>query len=908
MSNPKPLVPPAPRPHSNACRRRCHAAAWALVVALTSASAAPLQEVVVVFKTHFDIGYTDLASNVVQRYRTAMIDEALAVVDQNRSLPPERQFVWTLPGWPSSQILADWPGQEPERRQRVQAAFREGRFVVHALPFTTHTELLEPEELVRGLQFSSRLARENGLSLPRDAKMTDVPSHSWLMPTLLVRAGVSFLHLGCNAASSSPNVPLLFWWEGPDGARLLTMYTAESYGTGLRPPPDWPHKTWLALIHTGDNHGPPRPEEVRALLEQAARELPGVRVRIGRLSDFSDAILAEQPALPVVRGDMPDTWIHGPMSDPQGAARARNLRPLLTATEALTSLLPLWGEAGAAPEATSVLAKAFEQSLLYGEHTWGGALYWVTPYGANTRWAYGETWKADRAAGRFDRLETSWAEHSTYIQNAQDLLRPMLARQLQTLARSVAVPGPRLVVFNPLPWARSGPVQVHEAAFRVPAVRPAGHRSILPIASSAPSPVFSAPEIRPLGYATFTPAQPGPPTRPGSTTPHQIENRFLRVRVDPEGHRITSVFDKVGGRELVESGAPQGFGQFLYERFDSNQVATFVRDYVKIDADWAVNELGKPSLPTAATVPYSANVPGPASLEREDNEVFSALTLRSQSNPQVPFPVTTRVVLYARQPWLDLEVTLHGKPADPWPEAGWICLPFNIEAPRFRVGRQASIIDPTGDIVAGANRHLWAVHTGVAMLDRANRGAAFCPIDSPLVSLGEPGLWKYSRDYVPRTARAYVNLFNNQWTTNFRLWNEGTITSRIRVWPFARYSGEESLVRPALEARFPLLVASMEGPAGRLPPSQSGLRVDRSGVLVTAFGPNPNGPGTLLRLWELAGYGGRCRVQLPVSLRSGLAQPVDLRGQPLGEPRSIRKGVLDLTVEPFAPVSMVLLP
>lgn len=52
------------------------------------------------------------------------------------------------------------------------------------------------------------------------------------------------------------------------------MYLAEDYGTGLVPPPVWPHRTWLALIHTGDNHGPPRPDEVRQVLEQARAKLP----------------------------------------------------------------------------------------------------------------------------------------------------------------------------------------------------------------------------------------------------------------------------------------------------------------------------------------------------------------------------------------------------------------------------------------------------------------------------------------------------------------------------------------------------------------------------------------------------------------------------------------------------------
>ncbi|HWH70197.1 MAG TPA: hypothetical protein VNT26_12490, partial [Candidatus Sulfotelmatobacter sp.] len=265
----------------------------------------PAHEIIIVFKTHFDIGYTDLASNIVQRYRTAMIDKALQCVEVSRALPPQQQFAWTLPGWPMHKIVEDWPGQTPERQQQVLQAFKEGRFVVHALPFSIHSELLEPEDLVRGLGYSARLSRQMGLALPRDAKMTDVPCHSWFMPTLLTRAGVEFLHLGCNAASQSPAVPRLFWWEGPDGSRLLTMYTAEGYGTGLVPPPDWPWRTWLALIQTGDNHGPPQPEETQKLLAEARQKLPGATVRIGRMSDFADAVLAEQPRLPIIRADMP---------------------------------------------------------------------------------------------------------------------------------------------------------------------------------------------------------------------------------------------------------------------------------------------------------------------------------------------------------------------------------------------------------------------------------------------------------------------------------------------------------------------------------------------------------------------------------------------------------------------------
>jgi len=295
-----------------------------VAVLCARAGSAAVKEVVVVFKTHFDIGYTAMARDVVAHYRTGMIDKALKVCDDAQGLPPENRFVWTLPGWPMAQLLG--PEQTPERRKRILDAAREGRLVTHALPGTLHTESLDLEDLVRGMRFSSELARSLGQPLPCDAKMTDVPSHTWILPTVLVHAGVEFLHVGCNAACPTPDVPPLFWWEGPDGSRLLTMYAGD-YGTGLRPPGNWPHATWLALIHTGDNQGPPDPAHVRALLDRAAREMPGVKVRFGRLSDFADAIRREKPDLPVIRADMPDTWVHGIMSMPIETKIMRNVRP-----------------------------------------------------------------------------------------------------------------------------------------------------------------------------------------------------------------------------------------------------------------------------------------------------------------------------------------------------------------------------------------------------------------------------------------------------------------------------------------------------------------------------------------------------------------------------------------------------
>lgn len=328
-----------------------------------------VEEVIFVFKTHFDIGYTDLAEAVLQKYSSSMISSALDVLEETKDLPKEKHFVWTLPAWPMEQILNR---SEPHLKPKIEDAIRQGWFVIHALPFTVETEACDPEMLVRGLDFSTNISRRYNIDLPRDAKLTDVPSHSWFIPTLLNHAGVKLLHIGCNLASSSPEIPLLFWWEGPDGSRLMTMYWAGSYGTSLIPPDGWPYKTWLAIIHTNDNQGPPPPSQVKEILEKTRKLAPNAKIRIGRISDFYDALMAEEPDLEVIRGDMPDTWIHGFMSMPQEVKKGRHIKKDIVTLESLNTLLNIWS--GENRDISESISRAAENCLLFDEHTFGLAM------------------------------------------------------------------------------------------------------------------------------------------------------------------------------------------------------------------------------------------------------------------------------------------------------------------------------------------------------------------------------------------------------------------------------------------------------------------------------------------------------------------------------------------------------
>lgn len=131
----------------------------------------------VVFKTHRDLGYTASVEAVNEKYRVAMMDNAVRLMEEDRTKPPEERFRWTIAGWPMAENILG-PEQDPARKAKVEAGLREGAFAVHALPATLYTDAFDPEDLVRGLGFSSRLARAYGKALPISAKMTDVPGHA----------------------------------------------------------------------------------------------------------------------------------------------------------------------------------------------------------------------------------------------------------------------------------------------------------------------------------------------------------------------------------------------------------------------------------------------------------------------------------------------------------------------------------------------------------------------------------------------------------------------------------------------------------------------------------------------------------------------------------------------------------
>ncbi len=352
----------------------------------------------VVFKTHLDIGFTALASEVTSRYFEEYIPQAIALAHDLRTAGGGDRFVWTTGSWLIYEYLEQ---ASPFESARLEAAIRAGDIVWHGLPFTTHSELVDPSLFEFGLSLSQELDRRFGKQTIA-AKMTDVPGHTRGIVPLLAQAGIRFLHIGVNPACRAPAVPPVFVWQDPRGAELVVMYQEGTYGDLMMVPG---LDEAILFAHTDDNLGPPSTDQVVATFEQTRRRFPETEIVASTMDRFAQAVLQSTAQLPRVSDEIGDTWIHGIGSDPGKVAQYREL----------CRLRRRWLASGAVAASDPRLVR-FSRSLLpIPEHSWGlDEKVFLADY---SHYAAQE-FQAARTSERYRRFEASWEEQRAYVREA----------------------------------------------------------------------------------------------------------------------------------------------------------------------------------------------------------------------------------------------------------------------------------------------------------------------------------------------------------------------------------------------------------------------------------------------------------------------------------------------------------
>ena len=98
------------------------------------------------------------------------------------------------------------------------------------------------------------------------------------------------------------------------------------------------------------------------------------------------------------------------------------------------------------------------------------------------------------------------------------------------------------------------------------------------IEDKAPMSRFVVKDIPPMGYRTYIASNEKVeiPEMNIDLNSGVIESPFFKATLDAKRGRIISLVDKRRGKEMVDANAPQGFGQYFYERFGYKQIYDWI--------------------------------------------------------------------------------------------------------------------------------------------------------------------------------------------------------------------------------------------------------------------------------------------------------------------------------------------
>ena len=375
-----------------------------------------IKKVHLIFKTHLDVGFTNLAGNVIKTYMEEFIPGALSLSENLRQKNQKDRFVWTTGSWLIYEFLEK---ADPTMRKRMEKAIEYGDIVWHGLPFTLHSELADPSLYDLGIQLSIGLDKRFGKKTI-SAKMTDVPGHTRGIVPILAKNGIEFLHIGVNPASMPPDVPPLFVWRATDGAEVVVMYQKD-YGSQMIIPGT---QTAVAICFTSDNHGPQKPEQIAQIYSDLRKQFPNAEVTASTFNSIASEISAVRKQLPVLTQELGDSWIHGAGSDPLKISQFREISRLRN--NWLKDKTLKFGDA-------TDLAFGIPL-LMIAEHTWGLD---VKTFLADWDIYKPEDFKAARSKPNFKLMEQSWDEKRQYINDAISQLPGNKATEAKEIIQSL---------------------------------------------------------------------------------------------------------------------------------------------------------------------------------------------------------------------------------------------------------------------------------------------------------------------------------------------------------------------------------------------------------------------------------------------------------------------------------------
>ncbi len=818
----------------------------------------------------------------------------------------------------------------PAMFERIRERVKEGRWEVTAVHWVEGDKnLASGESLCRHLLYTRDYFRQRFGLAPEDLPVDwepDTFGHAATIPTILAQAAVKYYYScrtggGFDHARVGGPRPRLFWWQGPDGSRVLVNRESTWYNSYVNigdnialPLVDFVRETglhdWLNVFGIGNHGGGPTRTEVEYLSEM--REWPIYpQVLFSTATRYFTAVEQEMARsgreLPVLAHEL-NFEFTGCYTSQSAIKRANRLgESYLAEAETLGAL------------ASRLADQPYPADLL--REAWIGVLFnqfhdilpgsGVRETRAHAEGLFQEAGAVAGAikrsaggalAGRIDTLallpNTPEGRHERALAEEGKANTPFVAGSgigAMLSGYSQASGGGRrfrpFVVYNPCAWPRSERVTaaLYDTDFRpgdIVALDEEGRAHPTQFLGKSSdwghdklSVAFDAQDVPALGYRTYLLCEGAPSgyESPLRLLPKEwIETPFLRFQLDRYRCGLIQLIDKRTGAHLALGSAPIGSWEYVTER-PRGMTA------------WVLGRELEPPLTLTSTgfhVMGAERNQGTAVSLEQDAFGFRAdwhlVVLGTQSTIRVS------LLIHGLEPRLDFSAEVD------WREIGdpqrgipglVLSFPFRLdsvmaqyEAPFGSVERDCFLQEevPTlryahlgGQASAGGDSKVYA---GVTLVQDCKYGHQLNFSELRLRILRS----SFDPDHAPEVGKSTV---------------------RYSLYLHDKPPTPADLVRLGAAWNHPLMLIPTNLQRGDTPARDGFVQVSPDNVVLTCLKQALDGNGLILRLVELNGEATEAEVRLAPALAAGIssAERVDVLERPSGE-AAWKGGVLRVPV------------
>jgi alpha-mannosidase len=801
----------------------------------------------VVPHTHLDIGYTDYQGKVAEA-QPRVLDQAAELVRQH----PEFRFSMDA-SWNMEQLLDT---RSKAKQDEIVDLIRHDKIMMPAQYCNLLTGYASLETLYRSLYFSKSLAQSEGVPFEY-ANITDVPSYSGSYPSVLASAGLKYWV----AAGNNWRAPFLiygrwnekspFWWEGPDGKKVLFWYSRHYMQIeslfGL--PPVVPAvRDSLPVFLQAYDRPDYKPDAVLVYGTQAENTdlVPGAatfvqawnrqyaypKLQYSTFPDFFKYIADNYGKdLPTYRGDGGPYWEDGVGSDALYAAEDRENQERALSADILSSVDHVLNPDLHPPKELS--EDIWRNIILFAEHTWA-------------------SWNSITQPDHAETVKQLEVKDSRAVM-ARLEINDLIDRSLSQLGDQVHVPANTLIVFNSLSWQRDALVETDLFDHAKLKDLTTGENVPFEVLWSKEGFLhvrFLAHALPSVGYKcyaiTYNELDPARPPEPEVTKDPVVENPFYRVTIDPQSGSVAQIFDKQLNREIVATHSPYKFDQYLYVTGGDGNT-----QIMRPISAWP-----KPQL----TV-HPAD--GGEFIGTTRTPFGHSIRLRSRA-PNTP-QIDTEILLFDHLKKIEF-INHVTKDAVTTKEGVYFAFPAATRSPQFAYSTQQQWIDPAHDLMKGASLEWFSAQKWMASRDDGLTVGIATP-DAPLASFGDINRGMWPVNFQPKTSTLFSYAMNNYWDTNYRAAQGGEFAFRYVLATSAAFD-PPALTRLGWESARPPEVDYVMGqdkvgnPPRPLPAAgASFLEIDAPDIALVEWKLSENGRGTVLRVQETDGHAATATVR-----------------------------------------------